>query len=380
MNLIPAFDPEVVRVFPYFLRASDEVRRVFDDSPVEVTNLNKGKYDPTTVTTLWRVCKEHAIDVMHLFCYASSTFGRLVSRVTGIPAIIHDFDTQIYFPYPAYLNIMDRVLASKTAMALAASPMCRDYMRDTRRVPGDRIEILPHAIPAARFEVADRISRSSARAELGWDEDQTVFCTVTKLGPDRGNEFLLRAFARVASARPEVKLALAYKPTYYHRVPEEYEDLEGLYDTDGMRRELDDLASELGIADRVDFAESLDDPDLYFAACDALVMPFLHERFSSVHLLEGFAHARPAIATDLGEQAELMTDGDQGILVPPGDEEALAQAMIRLANDESERKAMGRSARELAERLSVDASADRLAELYRAVAGAREQARSPALT
>lgn len=379
MNLMPAFDPEVVRVFPYFLRASEEVRRVFDDSPVEVTNLDKGKYDPTTLATLLRLCREHEIEVMHLFCYASSTFGRLVSKLTGIPAIIHDFDTQIYFPYPAYLKVMDRLLASTTAAALAASPVCRDYMRDTRRVSGDRIEVLPHAIPTSRFDIADRTSRSAARAELGWDEDQTVFCTVTKLGPDRGNELLLRAFARVASVRPEVKLALVYKPTYYHRVPEEYEDLEGLHDTDGMRRELDELASELGIEDRVEFAESLDEPGLYFAACDTLVVPFLHERFSSVHLLEGFAHERPAIATDLGEQAEFMTDGDQGILVPPGDEEALSEAMIRLADDASEREAMGRSARVLAERLSVDSSAERLAELYRAVAGAREDARSPAL-
>jgi glycosyltransferase involved in cell wall biosynthesis len=276
--------------------------------------------------------------------------------------------------------VMDRVLASKTAMALAASPMCRDYMRDTRNVPGERIEILPHAIPTSRFEIADRISRSTARAELGWDEDQTVFCTVTKLGPDRGNEFLLRSFARVASVRPEVKLALLYKPTYYHRVPEEYENLEGLHDTDGMRRELDGLVAELGIADRVEFAESLDEPDLYFAACDALVMPFLHERFSSVHLLEGFAHGCPAIATNLGEQAELMTDGEQGLLVPPGDEEALSAAMMRMADDAAGRSAMGRSARNLAQRLSVDASAERLAELYRAVAGAREDARSPALT
>jgi glycosyltransferase involved in cell wall biosynthesis len=258
--------------------------------------------------------------------------------------------------------------------------MCRDYMRDTRRVPADRLQILPHAIPASRFEIADNLSRASARSKLGWGSEELVFCSVTKLGRDRGNDHLLRAFAQVASRRPQAKLVLVYKPTYYHRVPKEYENLSEIHDTAGMRRKLDELVAELGIADRVEFAESLDDPDLYFAACDVLVFPFVHQRFSSVHLLEGFAHGRPAIATNLGEQAELLCDGEQGLLVPPGDDDALASAMLRLADDADGREAMGRRARALADRLSVDASADRLAELYRTVVGARGGALSPTLT
>jgi len=380
MNLVPAFDPEVVRIHPYFLRASEEVENLFAESPLEVTTLGVGKYDPTALTKIRKLCSKHDIDVMHLFCYASSTFGRIVAALTGIPAIIHDFDTQIYFPYPMYLRLLDRVLASRTAVALAASPTCRDYMRDTRRVPADRIQILPHAIPSSRFQVADSLTQASARSELGWGSEELVFCSVTKLGPDRGNEHLLRAFARVAAQRSHAKLALVYKPTYYHRVPEEYESLAVVHDTAGMRRELDELMAELGIADRVVLAESLDDPDLYYAACDILVVPFLHERFSSVHLVEGFAHGRPAIATDLGEQAELMRDREEGLLVPPGDEEALADAMVQLGDDTASRQAMGRRARMLAERLSVDSSADRLAELYRTVAGAHRGAPSPAAT
>src|SRR5262245_41480301 len=88
MNLVPAFDADEVRIFPYFLRASDEVRRLFAASPVQVTDLGKGKYDPTTALTLHRLCRRHRIDVMHLFCYASSTFGRVVGAVTGVPTVV----------------------------------------------------------------------------------------------------------------------------------------------------------------------------------------------------------------------------------------------------------------------------------------------------
>jgi glycosyltransferase involved in cell wall biosynthesis len=378
MNLAPAFDPGEVRVFPYFLRASDQVEQVFAKAPVRVTNLRKSKYDPTALSTLYRLCKRHRIDVMHLFCYASSTFGRIIGSLLRVPTIIHDFDTQIYFPYPLYLQGLDRLLASTTGHALAASPMCRDYMRDRRRVPADRISILPHAIPPSRFEAAARLDQATARRALGWPETAMIFAAVTKLGPDRGNEHLVRAFARIAAEWPEVRLAVVYKPTYYHYVPKEYRNVSGIHDAAGMVLDLEQLVTELGVAERVALIESLDQPDLYLAAADALVVPFLHQRFSSVHLLEGFAHGCPAIATDLGEQRELMRDGQQGLLVPPGDEAALTQAMLRMAADGPMRTAMGQAARALAQRCSVAESVRRLTSLYRALAAGHAAALAPA--
>jgi len=90
-----------------------------------------------------------------------------------------------------------------------------------------------------------------------------------------------------------------------------------------------------------------------------------------VHLLEGFAHGRPAIATELGEQRELMRDGRHGLLVPPGDEAALAGAMLRMAADGSLREAMGQAAAALAQRCSVSENARQLTSLYQALAAGR---------
>ena len=65
MNLAPMFDPAEVKIFPYFLRASDEVVELFKTAPMKVVNLNKGKYDLTTLATITSLCKKHEIDVMH---------------------------------------------------------------------------------------------------------------------------------------------------------------------------------------------------------------------------------------------------------------------------------------------------------------------------
>lgn len=371
-NLLPAFDPARVKVHPFFLRASPEVRRVFANAPVPVEILDKGKYDPTALTTLLRICREREIDVMHLYCYASSSFGRLVGALLGIPTVIHDFDTQIYFPYPLYLKLLDRMLAKKTGRAIAASPLCHAYMRDVRRVPEARITWMPHAIPEERFEAAAKADRVAARDALGVPRDAVLFCAVTKLGPERGNEELLRAFARVAKERPDARLAIVYKPTLYHVVPAEYAHLDYVKKPEKMRDALAAEVEALGLGDRVYRVESLDDPEPWIVACDVVVAPFLNQRFSSVYLLEAFAYGRGVIATDLGEQREVIRSGENGVLVPPGDVAALAAAMLRLVDDASLRRRLGEQAAQDARRFRVSAVADRLADLYQELVAERD--------
>jgi glycosyltransferase involved in cell wall biosynthesis len=172
----------------------------------------------------------------------------------------------------------------------------------------------------------------------------------------------------VLDARPDTRLAFVYKPTYYHRTPKEYEGIAWIRDTDHMLNELKKLIAELGIGERVELIEQLDQATTYMAAADAVVAPFLNERFSSVHLLEGFAHGLPAIATDLGEQKELLAHSAAGVLVKPGDEDALAQAMIEMVDNPADRARRSAAAKEIAERHSVRANAAGLARMYRQLA------------
>ena len=150
-NVVPQFDSERFNVVPCLLRASETIREVFKQSPVSVRTLDKGKFDPTTLGTFLRLIKEESIDVMHLHCYAASTFGRLAGLLTGVPTIIHDYDTEVYFPYPSYLGIADRALSPVTRLAIAASPMVRDFLRNKRKINRGRIRMMPHAIPQEKY-------------------------------------------------------------------------------------------------------------------------------------------------------------------------------------------------------------------------------------
>jgi len=372
MNLFPRFDPSRVRIHPYFLRASDEVKALFEAANHPVQSLELGKYDLRTFTRIAQLCNQHDIDVMHLYCYASSTFGRIVGNLMGIPTIVHDFDTQVYFPYPLYLRIADRLLAKSTAKAFAASAHCASYMRDRRGLPADRIEVLFHAIPTDHFSARAQLDRTTARRSLGLG-DELLFAAITKLGPDRGNEALLTAFADVRRRVPGAKLAIVYKPTLYHRVPKEYERLDWARDPQQMVARVSALIDSLGVGDSVELVNSLEHPDAYYAAADVLVAPFENERFSSVNLVEGMAYGRAHVVTDVGEPADLVTRYKSGLKVPVGDAAKLADAMVTLAADPQLLAQLSHNARKGAADLTVDAVARRMSLVYESLSSADEE-------
>lgn len=370
-NVLPAFDRSKVNVVPCMLRASQEIRRVFEDSPVPVTILDKGKLDPSTVWTLFRIIKRERIDVMHLHCYGAATFGRLASAITGVPAIIHDYDTAVYFPYPWYLTVADRLLAPLTDWAIAASPMVRDYFVSRRGLDPDRMEILFHAIPGERFVLPPNEDTRELRLRLGIPEGAVVVGTVTKLGPRRGNKYLLRAAARVLEKVPQAVFVLAYKPTIFHRAPNsrylDRSDCEEESDVADLR----ELVKELGIEEGVRILESPAEVDPLISTFDLFVVPFLSAHFSSVGLLEAMAKGKAAVVTELGEPAEIVRDGVNGRLVQADDPAKLATIVVDLLGKPGELRRLGEAARLSARERSVESYARHLTGRYEELAARR---------
>jgi glycosyltransferase involved in cell wall biosynthesis len=373
MNVLPRIDPARLRVFPYFLNASNEVVKTFKEANHPVVNLALNKYDLFAPLKINGLIRRHQIDVQHLFCFGASAFGRLASIWNRVPAVIHEFDTPTYGPYPKAFGIADRLLLGRTNYALGASTHCRDFIHEQRFVPMDRIEVLYHAVPPDRFETARTLSRAQAREQLGWPEGDFVFLAVTKLGPDRGNETLLSAFAKVVKSVKGAKLCLVYRPTLYHKIPLKYQHIPWVSDPKAMRARIEQQVAELGLTDSVSLVE-MEAPERhepYFAGSDIVVAPFESALFSSVNLIEAMVYGRPLIVTDLGEPADIVNRWGGGLKVPAANAAAMAQAMIDLALDTTRRESLSAQARKAAQDFGVDAVAERLTRLYARVAAER---------
>jgi glycosyltransferase involved in cell wall biosynthesis len=130
------------------------------------------------------------------------------------------------------------------------------------------------------------------------------------------------------------------------------------------RAQLEALAGQLGLADRVHLAGHQQDVRPWLAALDVLVLSSDWEGMPNA-LLEAMAAGLPIVATAVGGVPEVVVDGATGLLVPPGDPSALAEAITRLLRDPDLRRTMGQAGRARVERrFSINETVRLTEELY----------------
>jgi len=131
-------------------------------------------------------------------------------------------------------------------------------------------------------------------------------------------------------------------------------------------RELRAEAERLGVVDRVVFAGYRDDVPALLAGCDVFCLPSEMEGLP-LGVLEAMAQGKPVVATAVGGTPELVVHGETGLLVQPGDVEALAAALAQLLADPEQARHMGEAGRERVQReFGAAAMAQRILELYAA--------------
>lgn len=229
-----------------------------------------------------------------------------------------------------------RLLARGVGGYVAVSRAVASELAERFRWPAGKISVVYNAVEPKRFDLPPS---PALRAELGAG-DGPLMLTLARLEPQKGLDVLLRAAAETPGAR----FAIAGEGP--------------------LRAELEALARELGVADRVRLLGRRGDVPALLAACDAFVLPSLYEG-SSLAVLEAMAARRPVITSAIPGTDELIEDGSDGLLVPPGDAAALAGALRRLLGDGALREQLaGRARDKVEERFSPAALASGVEAVY----------------
>ena len=150
-----------------------------------------------------------------------------------------------------------------------------------------------------------------------------------------------------------------------------------------LRRSLEQQAVAAGVAERVRFAGEVDEEELaaLYQACDVFALPSTtrQEAFGVVQL-EAMTRGKPVVSTRLQTGVDWVNrDGETGVIVPPGDAEALAAAIERLLSNPAERRAMGLAAQARARTVfNVEGMTNAILDLYRSVLGADDSRKTVA--
>ena len=267
-----------------------------------------------------------------------SFWGLELARALGVPAVWivrESVDPQRFLHrfWPARaaeralqgLGLADRLVF----VSQATAKRYRDFATP------DRIEVIPNGIDLARFGAAEpRGARDAARRELreslGLPGDARVLLCVGTICQRKGQEVLLRALARLAERRTDLHAVLLGARAHPY--------------VDALRA----AAERLGLAGRVHLLPRRADPRPCYLGADLALCPSYQESLPR-SVLEAMACALPIVASAVDGIPELLRDGREGRLVPPGDPAALAAAIDLLLADPARAAELGAAARKRAE-------------------------------
>lgn len=197
--------------------------------------------------------------------------------------------------------------------------------------------------------VKDHDDGRDARCRFGIPPEAWVLGTVANLFARKGYEVMLRALPMIVQASPQTQYLIV-----------------GTGDADYETR-LRAMVKDAGLEARVHFAGFQESVYPCLAAMDLYAHPALMEGFG-IAVLEAMAMRKPVVATTTGGLPEIVQDGETGLLVPPGDADALAKAVVALAQDPARCRQLGEAGRaRVTTRFTVEAMMDRLVEGYGAV-------------
>ena len=259
-----------------------------------------------------------------------------IARRFGVPVVLHLHGSEMRDFYAAQTAPVKRLIVGQlegAARVLALSESWRRFVAEI--APRARTTVVPNYV-----DVPD--------ATLGCARSAREILFLGLVGERKGVFDLLPAFAAARAANAALELTIG-----------------GNGAIERAKRE----ALRLGVADHVDLCGWLDPQrrEAQLARADIFVLPSRNEGLP-MSVLEAMARGLPVIATPVGGLPELIEDGVNGLLVPPGDPEALARAILELAGDPERRQALGNAAREtVLARHSAAVVLPALDEVYAAV-------------
>jgi glycosyltransferase involved in cell wall biosynthesis len=329
--ILPHIDQTRFRIFIAILRDDGSLKSRLKDTGIKIYHLKRKKFDPRTLYDLIEIIRSEKIDLLHLYQYASSNFGRIAGRLMGIPVILHAGD--LNYDYPWYQGIADRVLKHATNHVIAVSESAKASYVNVRKIDPSKIKVVPNAVSKDGLTMLSPEQFREFKKKLNLAEGFSIVGTVTRLHEVKGNEVLLQAARIVLKKLPE---------TYFIIVG------------DGpLKNKLKERAVAWGIEKNIIFTGYQNNISDFLSIFDVKVIASNTEGFS-LALLEAMAMGKAIVATEVGGIREILKNGATGMLVPPQNSSAMAEKIVFLLQHPEERNKYGAAAQEESRKYSLE--------------------------
>ncbi|WP_315852069.1 glycosyltransferase [Tautonia rosea] len=280
----------------------------------------EGGFDRRCTQRLAELFRRERIDLIHAHQYTPFFYGITARLLCRRPPVLFTEHGRWYPDYRRPKRIVaNRILLERRDRVVGVGEAVRQALIRNEGIPGARVRVIYNGVDLAAFAEADT-SREETRRELGLGPDDLAIVQVARLDGLKDHATAVRTMARVVTSQPEARLFLV---------------------GDGPEREpIRELIQGKGVESSVSLLGLRTDVPRLLSAADVAFLTSVSEGIP-LTLIEAMGAGLPVVSTDVGGVGEVVEHSITGLLAPPGDDEALAGHLIRLAADPKTRHQMG---------------------------------------
>lgn len=293
------------------------------------------RIDPSPIWKLVKTLRDERIAVMHSIGVYGGLYGRLAAKLAHAPVVISAERQTMSWARASHNQLYfwaDRFLARWTDRVIANANAVARYATQQKGIDANKVHVIYNGVNLERFD--NPLEAAVVKRQLDIRDDKLVVGIIARLDPMKDHRNFLQAASLVLQQLPRTIFLIVG---------------EGM-----LRHELEKHASELNIEAEVILTGARRDVRDLLSIMDVFVLSSQQGEGCSNAILEAMTMAKPVVATDVGGNAEIVLNARTGYIVPPKDPARLAQAVLKILEDEDLRKYFGEMGRKrVEERFSV---------------------------
>lgn len=354
-------------IAPYVYTLSKELSRT---NFIDILGLGKGKEETKNLRIQTFAYNRHILNILLGYAFFNA---QLLKKVLNIHKVFPIDVLHIHDPYLGFMATVCKlsfripVVCSlhnevKTIMPiqgcdkiLVVSRYLKKFLFHKKKMDESKIRILPVAVDVKKYKPTQ--NKEQAKKELGL-QDCKVILFVGRKCIEKGPQVLIKAIPKVIEYYPKTTFVLIGPDYYFGSFSKAYSEF------------LVALAMKLGVEERLVLKGFLPENALrqYYDVADVFVCPSVWQEPLGVTILEALAYEKPVVASNVGAIPEIIGNGINGLLVPPNNPKALADAIIYLFENDELANRFGKNGRKLVQQeFSFEVIGKRCLDVYREI-------------
>jgi glycosyltransferase involved in cell wall biosynthesis len=317
---------------------------------IEVLKISRENGDLAFIKKVREAISNYDLNIVHATFYPFYSPLLIVATIgRGCKLIYSDQESRDSRPFRGFQGLFrflrNRFYQTFIDAIIADAQFIKECQIRDHFTKANKVPVIYNGVNLKRFRRGDSAQRSEFLQKFKISPESFVIATIAQYIWQKGLNYLIDAAAIIVKERPNSMFFII---------------------GDGPERsKLEQQAVSLNLRDNIIFTGQRVDTESFLSAADVFVLPSVWEEAFAFSLLEAMASSCPIVATRIGAIPESVEDGLTGILVPPRDAQAAADAILKLLNDNTLRLGMGGAARKRVEDLfSLDHWVDQTIKLY----------------